>query len=96
MAIRSLEHEIAYIAARINSETPNATGSVGTGFFYRTPLNDGTDRSITLLISNKHVFDNPQGRLIVSLNRSRADNTPEFGNSNIRSSWIWRWIFCSP
>ena len=80
MATRSLEHEIAYITTKIDIVQPNAPKSVGTGFFYRAPLNDGTDRSITLLISNKHVFGNPKGRLIVSLNRSRADNTPDFGN----------------
>ncbi|RKU11949.1 hypothetical protein C6502_06865 [Candidatus Poribacteria bacterium] len=80
MATRTLEHEIAYIAARINSEAPNGTSSVGTGFFYRAPLNDGMNRSITLLISNKHVFGNSKGRLIVSLNRRKEDNTPEFGN----------------
>ena len=55
----SFEHEIAYIAARINIEVPNEGPSVGTGFFYLAPLNDGTDRSITLLISNKHVFRDP-------------------------------------
>ena len=63
------EHEIAYITAKIDVEPPNAPKSIGTGFFYRTPLNDGSDRLITLLISNRHVFDNPKSRLIVSLNR---------------------------
>ena len=76
----SFEHEIAYIAARINIELPNECLSIGTGFFYLAPLNDGTNRSITLLISNKHVFRNPEGRLIISLNRRKEDGTPELGN----------------
>ena len=76
----SFEHEIAYIAARINIELSNERPSIGTGFFYLAPLNNGTNRSITLLISNKHVFRNPKGRLIISLNRRKEDDTPEFGN----------------
>lgn len=79
----SFEHEIAYIAARINIELPNERPSIGTGFFYRAFLNDGTNRSITLLISNKHVFRNPQGRLVISLNRKKEDGTPELGNIRI-------------
>lgn len=80
MAQRSLEHQIAYIAARINVEPPNERPSIGTGFFYLTPLNDGTNRSLTLLISNKHVFRNPKGRQVICLNRKKEDGTPEFGN----------------
>ena len=76
----SFEHEIAYIAARINIEVPNERPSVGTGFFYRAPLDDGTNRSITLLISNKHVFRNPRGNLLINLNRKKEDGTPDFGN----------------
>ncbi len=33
-----------------------------------------------LLISNKHVFINPKGRLIISLNRVKEDGTPDLGN----------------
>ncbi len=73
------EHQIAYITTKITIETPSKTG-VGTGFFYEAPLNNDTNRSLTLLISNKHVFFNPKGRLIVSLNCKKEDDTPEFGN----------------
>ena len=78
----SFEHEMAYIAARVNIELPNECLSIGTGFFYRAFLNDGTNRSITLLISNKHVFRNPKGRLVISLNCRKEDGTPELGNIN--------------
>lgn len=74
------QHEIAYITARINIEVPNERPSTGTGFFYLAPLNDGTNRVITLFISNKHVFRNPKGKLTISLNRRSEDDTPEFGN----------------
>ena len=75
----SFEHQIAYITARITVKTPNAS-SIGTGFFYYVPLNNGTDRSIVLLISNKHVFLDPKGRLTISLNREKEDSTPDYGN----------------
>lgn len=80
------EHQIAYLTARINLEIPNAPPWNGTGFFYRASLNDGTDRSIILLISNKHVLFGPEERLnpiakwTISLNRKKVDDTPEFGN----------------
>lgn len=80
MSARSFEHEIAYIAAKIDVKPPNAPKSVGTGFFYRVHLNNRAGRSMILLISNKHVFGNPKGRLIVSLNCKGEDETPEFGN----------------
>ncbi|MCG9134239.1 trypsin-like peptidase domain-containing protein [Candidatus Poribacteria bacterium] len=80
MAQTFFTHQIANIAARINIEVPNERPFTGTGFFYLASLNDGTNRSITLLISNKHVFHNTKGRLMISLNRRKTDGTPEFGN----------------
>ncbi len=80
MAQQGFEHSVAYITARITIQNPDGTISIGTGFFYHAPLQDGTDRSLTLLISNKHIFGNPMGRLIISLNCRKQDGTPEFGN----------------
>lgn len=79
MAEQFFEHQIAYITARIEIKLHD-TKSIGTGFFYRAFLNARKDRSIILLISNKHVFLNPKGRLIISLNREKEDGTPEFGS----------------
>ena len=80
MAQTFFQHEIAYITARINIEVPNECPFTGTGFFYLASLNDGTNRLLTLLISNKHVFRNPNGRLVISLNRRKEDDTPKLGN----------------
>ena len=77
----AFEHYIGYITAKIDIESPNVANSMGTGFFHRTSLNDGTDRSITLLISNRHVFKDPKDRLIVSLNRKKEGDTRAFGNT---------------
>ncbi len=81
MAKESFEHQIAFIAVRINIEAPNNAGtSIGTGFLYQAPLNDGTDRSITLLVSNKHVFIDPRGKLSISLNQKDKEGNPIYGN----------------
>lgn len=77
----TFEHQIAYIAVRISIEAPNNQGtSVGTGFLYNIQLNDGTDRVITVLVSNKHVFIDPAGTLRISLNQKNEDGSPNFGN----------------
>ena len=76
----AFEHEMAYITAKIDVELPNGTKSIGTGFFYGAPLNDGTNRQIILLISNRHVFGNPQGKLTINLNRKGVFSRPDFGN----------------
>lgn len=77
----AFEHEMAYITAKIDIEPPDAPKSVGTGFFYDAPLNDGTADKIMLLISNRHVFGDPQGKLTISLNRKKEDDMPDFGNT---------------
>ena len=79
MAEQFFEHQIAYITARVEIKLSDIN-SIGTGFFYLALLNDGTNRSVTLLISNRHVFLDPKARLIISLNRKKEGNTPEFGN----------------
>ncbi len=82
----AFEHHIAYSTAKIDIESRNAPRSFGTGFFFLAPLNDEIGRVILLLISNKHVFKNPKGKLIVSLNRKKEPNkgagetTPNFGD----------------
>ena len=76
----ALEHDIAYITAKIDIELPNGKKSIGTGFFYHVVYDHETDRGLLLLISNKHVFEDPRGKLTVSLNRIQEDGTPQFGN----------------
>ena len=76
----AFEHNIAYITAKIDVIGPQPPNSLGTGFFYGVPLNDGAGGGLLLLISNKHVFKDPRGELTVSLNRKKEDGTPEFGN----------------
>ncbi|CAD7546596.1 trypsin-like peptidase domain-containing protein [Aeromonas hydrophila] len=84
MSEESFEHQISFITARIAVDIAGTQGtSIGTGFFYKAPLNDGTGRSITLLISNKHVFVDPKGKLAISLNRQLPSGAPDYGNIHI-------------
>ena len=80
MTEQSFEHDISYITARIAVQHNGAAeSSIGTGFFYQAALNDGSDRSITLLVSNKHVFLDPTAALTISLNEKDAQGEPAFG-----------------
>lgn len=80
MVAQSFEHGISYITARITVQVPGTQNtSIGTGFFYEAPLKDGSNRSIALLISNKHVFLDPHGTLTISLNEKNQDDTPAYG-----------------
>lgn len=80
MTEQSFEHGISYITARIAVQHRGAAvGSIGTGFFYQAALDDGSNRSITLLISNKHVFLDPTAVPTISLNEKDAQDRPAFG-----------------
>lgn len=81
MAVESFEHHVPFITARISVVSPGATSSsIGTGFFCQAALNDGNNGFLTLLISNKHVFSNSNGRLGIALNRKKEDGSVDFGN----------------
>lgn len=76
----SFEHVISFLTARISVERPNIVGeSIGTGFFYLAPLKDNSNRSIILLISNKHVFVDETGILTISLNEKTEQGEPDYG-----------------
>ncbi|GAA0846361.1 hypothetical protein GCM10009113_20940 [Marinobacter szutsaonensis] len=47
----TFEAEISYLTVRVAVEGADGTGaSIGTGFFYQAPFNDGKDSSISRLI----------------------------------------------
>ncbi len=75
------EEQVFFTTTRINIPQANGTGtSIGTGFLYNAPLNDGTDRSVMLLISNKHVFQNPNGAISFTFNKRENESEPDLGN----------------
>lgn len=75
------EEQVFFTTTRITIPQTNGTGtSIGTGFLYNAPLNDGTDRNVTLLISNKHVFQNPNGAISFTFNKKDHESEPDLGN----------------
>ena len=78
------EHYVAYITARISIQNPpgSVKPTIGTGFFFQSnfTLNDGATASILLLISNKHVFGDPTGKMTIKVNKKKDDGSPDFGN----------------
>ncbi len=82
MELDTLDKAIAFITARIFVQLDGTQrSSIGTGFLYLAKLNDGSERTLTLLISNKHVFLDPHGTITISLNKKKADGTPDYGNT---------------
>ena len=71
MKLDKFQSQIFFTTVRITIPDNQGEGaSIGTGFIYSTPLpNDPKNRSITLLISNKHVFGNPNNKIIINFHK---------------------------
>lgn len=80
MATEFFEHQVCFLTARILVQFTNGTSSIGTGFLYMTPLPSRPDRSVILLISNKHVFSDTAGMLQISFNAKLENGEPDYGN----------------
>ncbi len=81
MEINKFEEQVFFTTTRITIPSENGIGSsIGTGFLYNAPLNDGSNRVVTLLISNKHVFKNPKNGISFNFNKKTPDGKPDFGN----------------
>lgn len=77
----TFEEQVFFATTRITIPQANGKGtSIGTGFLFNAPLNDGTDREVTLLVSNKHVFHNPSGAISFNFNKKTVDGNPDLGN----------------
>ena len=75
------EEQVFFTTTRITIPQANGAGtSIGTGFLCNAPLNDGTARSVLLLISNKHVFQNPSGAISFTFNKKENESEPDLGN----------------
>lgn len=76
----AFEHEVCFVTARILVELPDGQASIGTGFLYNAVLPNRPDRSVILLVSNKHVFHDPSGKLQISFNAKLENGEPDYGN----------------
>jgi hypothetical protein len=80
MSADSFEHQICHLTARVLVQLSNNSASIGTGFLYVRPLPNHTDRSVILLVSNKHVFSDVTGKLQISFNSKLSNGEPDYGN----------------
>lgn len=81
MISNKFEEQIFFTTTRITIPSEVGNGAaIGTGFLFNAPLNDEQGRLVTLLISNKHVFVNPLGKIAFNFNRKNAEGDPDFGN----------------
>ena len=84
MTTEYFNHQAAYTAVRIsieNSDDSRTQIVTGTGFFYLASiqLSEEETRSKLLLISNRHVLEEGLGKMTLTLNRKKADGTPDYG-----------------
>jgi hypothetical protein len=81
MDMATFEKQSFFTTVRITiPDNSGQTASIGTGFLYVASLNDGSDRSITLLISNKHVFGDPRSTIMLNFNKKDENSEPLLGD----------------
>lgn len=70
------EEQVFFTTVRIVAQQPGRPDhSVGTGFLYRVRLK-ASESEVILLVSNKHVFQNPSGALSLTMTK-RKPNTDQ-------------------
>lgn len=74
------EELMFFMTTRITISSSTSQGeSIGTGFL--VSVNMENEKSLTLLISNKHVFKNPKDTIVFTFNEELDENTPDYGNT---------------
>ncbi|MCG8431292.1 MAG: serine protease [Candidatus Omnitrophica bacterium] len=66
MSNNFFENQVCHITARILVHFANGDSSIGTGFLHKEALPSKPDKSVILLVSNKHVFSDPTGNIQIS------------------------------
>ncbi len=96
MNLKHFEEQVFFAAVRIVTPTADGVGdSVGTGFLYQSPLPDMPERSVTLLISNRHVLKNPSGAIsLVFHKKDVATDRPKLGETFTVSDKSYEGVFC--
>lgn len=81
MNIDRFQEAVFFSTVRITIPSKSGSGaSIGTGFLFRAPLNDTNNRSVTLLISTRHVFGSPTNPIVLNFHKSKPDGSgPELG-----------------
>ncbi len=89
MKIDKFESQIFFTTVRITVPNDQGTGaSIGTGFIYKAPImGDSKNRTVTLLISNKHVFGNPTSKLIINFHKKNAETSEPILREIVTVQW---------
>ena len=76
MDLKTFQEQVFFSTVRITIPHKSGEGaSIGTGFIFLAPLKDPENRSVTLLISNKHVYIDPAQSIILNFTK-RDSNDP--------------------
>jgi hypothetical protein len=76
----SFEQTCAFCTVRITiPEKGLSKGLTGTGFLYRAAFGD-EGKSLTILISNRHVFVSPKRTVKFQMNFKAEGGSPAYGN----------------
>lgn len=78
----NFHEQVFFATTRITISKKNGEVWIGTWFLYHVSLNDGSDKAITLLVSNKHVFQDPKANISFTFNK---ENKWEPDLSNIHT-----------
>jgi len=97
MKLTYFEEQVFFSVVRIVTPAAEGSGdSVGTGFLYRTPLPTMPDRSLTLLISNRHVLKNPTGAISLVFHiKDAKEDRPNLGETLTVSDKSYEGAFCA-
>jgi hypothetical protein len=83
MDLKYFNEQIFFATIRITLPDQSGNTSVGTGFLVRANVPKYADKAVTLLVSNKHVFENPQKRIVLSIHNKDASGNPQLNSSAI-------------
>lgn len=81
MKIDKFQEQFFFSTVRITIPSKSGSGaSMGTGFIFNAPLNDPKNRSVTLLISNRHVYGDTTQPIVLNFHKRKPDGSgPELG-----------------
>lgn len=81
MPLSEFEEKILFSTVRISIAEKNGIGSsIGTGFIVSAPVPGKPSQSALLLISNRHVFGDPTGKISLSFTRRKKNEIkPDLG-----------------
>jgi hypothetical protein len=80
LGMKYFHEQIFFSTVRITiPEQSGTSSSVGTGFLVKKTLTKDPTMDVILLVSNKHVFKDPKGSVILNFHQKGADGSPVLG-----------------